>query len=189
MNPLADATGGERETESETLPQRRRVMRQLVLEGTPRAMGVAHGRALAEAIHALAAERLLLSLAAAEEAGVPATQGDALALAREFLPIQERWSPAIHAEFVGIAEGARIAPELLLIGNGYTDFKDVLCRRPALVPALQECTVFHVGPGATRDGRSYVGQTWDMHSTAEPFILALLRRPTDGPATLGITTA
>lgn len=164
-------------------------MRQLVLEGTPRAMGIAHGRALAEEIHALAAERLRLSLAAADEAGEPATPDTALALARKFLPIQERWSSEVHAEFMGIAEGARIAPERLLIGNGYTDFKDVLCRQPALVPALQECTVFHVASEASRDGRGYVGQTWDMHSSAEPFILCLLRRPADAPATLGITTA
>jgi hypothetical protein len=163
-------------------------MRQLVLEGTPYAMGVAHGRALRAEIHTLAEERLRLSLAAAAEIGRPATRGAALALARDFLPIQERWSPAVHAEFMGIAEGAGIAPELLLIGNGYTDFKDVLCRQPVLAGAAQECTVFRAGLPATRDGRSYVGQTWDMHSTAEPFILCVLRRPADAPATLGITT-
>lgn len=164
-------------------------MRQLVLEGTPYQMGRAHGRVLREEVHALAEERLRLSLQAAEAAGRPATRAAALALAREFLPIQERWSPAVHAEFVGIAEGAGIAPELLLIGNGYTDFKDVLCQNPALAGAAQECTVFYIGAEASRDGRAYAGQTWDMHSTAEPFVLCVLRRPTDGPATLGITTA
>jgi isopenicillin-N N-acyltransferase-like protein len=164
-------------------------MRQLVLEGTPRAIGIAHGKALRDEIHALAEERLRLSLAAAAEAGAVTTRDAALALSRRFLPIQERWSPAVHAEFSGIAEGAGIAPELLLIGNGYTDYKDVLCRQPALVNAAQECTVFRAAPEATRDGRVYVGQTWDMHSSAEPFIFCLLRRPVDGPATLGITTA
>lgn len=170
-------------------------MRLKVLEGTPHAMGIAHGRTLREEIHALAEERLRLSLAAVAEIGWEATPEQALALARKFLPIQERWSPAVHAEFTGIAEGAGIAPELLLIGNGYTDFKDVLARdarRASHSPASEEsaeCTVFRVGPEATRDGRSYVGQTWDMHSTAEPFILCLLRRPAEGPATLGVTTA
>jgi isopenicillin-N N-acyltransferase-like protein len=164
-------------------------MRQLVLEGTPYEMGLAHGRALREEVHALAEERLRLSLQRAAEAGRPAMPAAALALARQFLPLQERWSPAVHAEFRGIAEGAEIAPERLLIGNGYTDFVDVLRRTPLASEHSEECTVFYVGPAASRDGRSYVGQTWDMHATAEPFVLTLLRRPVDGPATLGVTTA
>src|SRR5881296_3518073 len=114
-------------------------MRQLVLEGTPYAMGLAHGRALREEIHALAEERLRLSLQRAAEVGRPATRAAALGLAREFLPLQERWSPAVHAEFRGIAEGAAIAPELLLIGNGYTDFVDVLLRTPLASGRSEEC--------------------------------------------------
>jgi isopenicillin-N N-acyltransferase-like protein len=195
-------------------------MRQLVLEGVPYAMGLAHGRAMRDEVHALAEERLRLSLRDARLQGVRASREEALALAREMLPLQERWSTEVHAEFMGIADGAGIAPELLLIGNGYTDFRDVLARartndqRPTTNDGTEqgdhadrdrerslvvgrwsaseagaECTVFRVGPEASVDGRVYIGQTWDMHSTAEPFVLSILRRPAEGPATLGVTTA
>jgi isopenicillin-N N-acyltransferase-like protein len=163
-------------------------MRELVLEGAPYAMGVAHGRAMRDEVHALAEERLRLSLADARLSRARVSREEALSLARELLPLQERWAPEVHAEFLGIADGAGIAPELLLIGNGYTDFRDVLAQS-ARSSGLEECTIFHVGPEASADGRTYIGQTWDMHSTAEPFVLCILRRPTEGPATLGVTTA
>ncbi|MBI2299690.1 MAG: hypothetical protein HYU66_12240 [Armatimonadetes bacterium] len=152
--------------------------RLIQLRGSPFDMGRQYGAALRDEIHALAEERLRLSLLAAPGAG----REQALALAARMLPLQEAWAPAVHAEFMGIAEGAGIAPELLLIGNGYTDFKDVLCTGAG----TEECSSFWVRPD---DGSVLCGQTWDMHATAEPFVLLVHRRPDDGPATLSFTTA
>jgi isopenicillin-N N-acyltransferase-like protein len=166
----------------------------ITLAGSPAEMGYAHGRRLREQVHALAEERLRLALR-----DVPGTsRADALALAGEFLAAHRAYAPAVYEEFRGIAEGAEIAPELLLIGNGYTDYKDVLPRlwsasasadAPKAAEGSAECTSFLVSPAGSADGRTYLGQNWDMHGTAEPFVVAFHRQPTNGPQTLAVTTA
>lgn len=159
--------------------------RMIHLSGTPQEMGREYGRLLREEVHALAEERLRLSMAdAAAAAGRAVDRRRCLELAARFLPVQEAYAPAVHAEFLGIADGAGIAPELLLVGNGFTDYKDVL----ALGRGADECTAFWVRPEAA-GGRTLCGQTWDMHATAEPFAILVHRRPDAGPATLSFTTA
>jgi len=158
----------------------------ITLEGTPREIGRQHGTLLRERVHGLAEERLRLCMNGAQAQGRKATRDDCLALAKTFLPIQQEYAPAVHEEFVGLAEGAKIAPELLLIGNGYTDYKDVLQQRPD--PEAQNCTSFLVKPQATRDGRTYAGQNWDMHATAEAFVIACHRKPKGLPQTWTVTT-
>ena len=73
----------------------------------------------------------------------------------------------------------------LYIGNGFTDFVD-LVRRTYL--PQDECTMFAATPPACEAGRSYLGQTWDMHATAFPYVVALHRLPKDGPASVTLTT-
>jgi isopenicillin-N N-acyltransferase-like protein len=156
-------------------------------------MGYAHGQMLREQIHALAEERLRLVL---RDVPLPCEWGrgqgwgvgrtEALTLAREFLNRHRAYAPAVYEEFQGIAAGAGISPELLLLGNGYTDYKDVLARA---VTAGSECTSFLIGPAGSADGHTYLGQNWDMHGTAEPFVVAFHRRPMQGPQTLTVTTA
>lgn len=162
-------------------------MRLITLEGTPYEMGRQHGELLREEIHALAEERLRLSLR-----DVPgASREAALALAGRCLDAHREYAPAVWEEFQGIAEGAGLSPERLLIGNGYTDFKDVLAQEqlePPLNPGLHGCSTFIVRREGSASGRTFVGQTWDMHGTAEPFVVAFHRRPKNGPETLAVTT-
>jgi len=177
-------------------------MRLITLDGTPYEMGRQHGELLREEIHALAEERLRLSLR-----DVPgASREEALALAGRCLEAHREYAPAVGEEFQGIAEGADISLERLLIGNGYTDFKDVLAKErlettsnpgsappnpgsAPLNPVAHGCSTFLVRREGSASGRTLVGQTWDMHGTAEPFVVAFHRRPRNGPETLTVTTA
>lgn len=49
------------------------------------------------------------------------------------------------------------------------------------------CTAFAVSGSITRDGRSYLGQTWDMHPTATPYVILLEIQPESGPALITFT--
>ncbi len=165
--------------------------RVIHLEGEPYAMGRQYGAQVRREVRALAEERLSLALDAALQKGRRVYRREALEMAGRFLPIQEAYAPDVHAEFLGIAEGAGITPELLLVANGLTDFRDVLSQAVGEESAgedADECTAFWVRPEAA-GGRTLCGQTWDMHATAEPFVLVVHRRPAEGPETLSLTTA
>lgn len=158
--------------------------RLIHLTGGPYDMGRQFGKCLREEVHALAEERLRLCIAHAKAAGRQVGRAQCLALASRFLPAHAAYAPEVFAEFQGVAEGAGIALELLLIGNGLTDYRDVLaCSGP---PA--ECTAFWARPEVA-DGRTLCGQNWDMHATAEPFVVLVHRRPEKGQETLSLTTS
>jgi isopenicillin-N N-acyltransferase-like protein len=152
------------------------------LQGTPREMGWQHGELLAEGARAMCEARVDLCLRAAKEM----SREDLLALASPSLPVFADFAPETYAEFQGIAEGAGLSEEELLIGNGYTDFADLVGQR---MGGRGECTAFQVARSASRDGASYLGQTWDMNASAFPHVVAFRRTPATGPASVTMTTA
>ena len=163
--------------------------RLITLTGAPYDMGVQHGRLLKEQIHHLARERYELALEHAAENGVEVTREACLRLAREHLPYHQRYSAAVYEELEGIAAGAQLSLEELLIANALTDFRDVLWQRLPAPAGAPGCTAFGVRRGYTAAGVTYLGQTWDMHASAEPFVYVFQRRPDDGPSWLTVSTA
>lgn len=131
--------------------------------------------------------RLRLACAAAQRAEARFDRDWCLALADECVPYLEQYSPKVYEEFMGMAEALELSPAELVIGNGWTDFTDLLSRRTK--EALHECTSVALFGEMTADGRTYVAQTWDMNVTAGPYMVLVRREPEDGPATLSLTTA
>jgi len=159
----------------------------IILTGTPYEMGVQHGRQLRDEIHALADDRLRLCLTDMEAVGSSVGEAECLALARTHLPFFEKHAPLAWAEFQGIADGAGISLERLFVGNGYTDFVDVLMLKQAA--AELGCTAFLVRREFSHSGHTLLGQTWDMHPSAKQFVHLFQREPTEGAASLVLSTA
>lgn len=157
------------------------------LSGSPFEMGLQHGRQLAPKIRELSDIRLGLACRFASEHGVLVDRDDCLALAREHLPIHEEHCPEAIEEWRGIAEGAGMPLEDVFFANALTDFQDVLWQFSGV--EVHGCTSFAIGSEATADGSPYIGQTWDMHASAERFISVFHRTPDDGPESLTITAA
>ena len=155
-------------------------------EGSFRQMGRQHGEALREGAEAMCETRIELSLSRARKVRPDADLDFILAVAARHLAFHERYCPDTYEEFLGIAEGAGIPPERLLIGNGYTDFVDVVTIGSA---DICECTHITAAGSATTDGLTLIGQTWDMSFSAARHVVCIRRRPTGAPATVGITTA
>ncbi len=174
-----------------TLDSRRREVQLMPIEiielsGSPGEMGRQHAEQAREAGTAIVRARCDLALSKARERDESVDMSRCLSLAAEHLPAHERYSPEVYAEFRALAEGLGVGEDELLIGNGYTDYIDVL------MLSLDEgggCTSFIATGEATADGLTYVGQTWDMNAFAEPHMRLFRRQPDDGPAWLTLTAA
>ena len=108
--------------------------------------------------------------------------------ARAHLPILERYDADLHAELLGIAEGAGVTPEDIVVANHYTDLRDLDPDPATWTPAPTSDTVpphehvhghhhDHTDGCSTMWAESPTGrilaQTWDMHATAIPYVMTL----------------
>lgn len=169
-------------------------LRTIEIAGPPRSMGECFGEEFADQIRQFAGFRMdrLAEFVHKHDPERGLSREDVLALAGQTVEAHGQFSPAIWAEFCGIARGAGLSVEELLIGNGFTDFRDfVLFDSEALrggpVEPPGECTAFLV-PAECADGAPIVGQTWDMDAEAREFLVLVHRKPDDAPETLGLTT-
>jgi len=148
-----------------------RVLRLPVESGFER--GLFQGRALRDEIAAIAGIRSALCLAQ----GMFRSDEELLRIAALHLPVLEAFDPDLYAELLGIAEGSGQSSERIVVLNHYTDLKD-LDPRVALGEASEahrdldkeeDCTAV---VAATEDG-AVLAQTWDMHGSAAPFVIAM----------------
>ncbi len=54
-------------------------------------------------------------------------------------------------------------------------------------PGADDCTAFIISPNATAEGQGFLGQTWDMHETATPYLILLRGKPDQGLRFLAFT--
>lgn len=163
----------------------------------PREWGRIHGEHFRSEVRALADIRTYLCT---KVSGF-ATADQIRAAAAAHLPVLARYDEALYDELLGIAEGANLTPEAIVVANHYTDLRD-LDPNPQLwqpAPTVDSPDLQGATAGVPRasdlrgDGCSIVwaasptgrilAQTWDMHATAIPYVmlLAVPESPT-GPA-------
>jgi isopenicillin-N N-acyltransferase-like protein len=141
----------------------------------PAARGEAHGELWRAEIRELAAIRAALAV----QKGAFRDAEELEAVAALHLPVLQRFSAELHAELLGIARASGISPAQAVILNHYTDLRDV---PPSVLDEPQGddpggCTAVYVpGEGAG----AVLGQTWDMHGTAEPFVRMIRIKPRGG---------
>ncbi len=160
-------------------------LRTVELAGTPLAMGRQYGEALREEARAMVGTRLELAAQAAAELQPARDLQWCLDVAADAVPALEAYSPPVYQELQGIAEATGLSLPELVIGNGWTDVRDLLKARGA----SHNCTSIAAGAPLTADGHTLVAQTWDMNHSAAPYLVVVRRRPDDGPRTLSLTTA
>ena len=146
----------------------------------PRQRGRAHGEHWRDAIAELAEIRLRLC----HRKGQYATVDDVLAMAQRHRPVLAEHLPAHADELEGIAEGSGVDPARIIVLNHYTDL--VESAGPQRGGGDGGCTAVY----ANGDEGPVLGQTWDMHATALPFVRALDIAPRGGgPRTFVLTLA
>ncbi|MCP5057832.1 MAG: hypothetical protein GY937_14095 [bacterium] len=163
-------------------------MRCVHLEGSPTAMGETFGEGFRAEIHELARLRMTNALTQARVyGGREAGEGDLLKLAAVCLEASAAYHPEGHAELLGIARGASLRPETIMALGGLTDLRDALAWGGPL-EAFGGCTGFLVPASQMQAGGLRFGQTWDLGTDNQPFVVAVHRQPDTGPATWCVTT-
>jgi isopenicillin-N N-acyltransferase-like protein len=114
-------------------------------------------------------------------------------LVREYLPVLEIFDHRQIEEMRGIAAGAAVSFEQIVLVNARTELLQFV-RRPALLESLQVretdgCTGAVVRPEATRDKRLIHAHNWDWkYESAESCVILRIRNE-DGPDILTFTEA
>lgn len=139
------------------------------------ARGRAHGEHWRHEIREIAALRFELALAEQSTGGRARLED----LALRHLPVLREHFPELAAEMEGIADGSGVDVASIVVLNNYSDIRDVLRNptEPSGPPDRGDgCTaIYFAGPAGP-----VLGQTWDMHASALPFVRLLRIAPRDG---------
>jgi isopenicillin-N N-acyltransferase-like protein len=168
---------------------------------SPREWGRIHGETFRGEVRALAQIRTYLCTKLGRFRAIP----EVLRAAGAHLPVLARYHRGLSEELLGIAEGAAVSPEEIVVANHYTDLRDLdpdlTTWQPAPVhddPAAGGGDAGTPRTPGSNDGCSLIwsetptgrllAQTWDMHATAIPYVM-VLRVPAspDGPAATLLT--
>jgi isopenicillin-N N-acyltransferase-like protein len=147
------------------------------LKGTPYAMGLTHGRALASHIEANfnAYVRMIQN-----SSGLTP---DAIRIhAKKFLPEVELAAPQVLEEMQGIADGAGVSLETVLVINARSElaFPDQLSA---------ECTVIGLSGSRTISGHVLMAQNWDWIPAVKHTTVFFRIRPQGAPRMLMLAEA
>ena len=162
----------------------------LELKGTPYEMGFAHGRALKDKIIDFAAS--VTKVHQANNTYLKVECRSLQAFCMRNLGFLEKFSGELLDEMRGIAEGAGVNLEDILVLNSFLELEDL--RAPGLgakiLPdSLWGCTTFNVPAGATADNRTFIGQNYDMEKYYEKYLAILRITSENGPDMLVLTLA
>lgn len=150
-------------------------------------MGEAHGEAARQLIRGFMADRIRAGSVFVRQ---HRRDGDFLATAAACLAVLREWDPAGWDEHHGVAAGAGVDPVELYAAANLTDVRDAACLRPLAASAESEgCTAVLVPAARSASDAPLAAQTWDLNPPDLAFVVALRRRPVDGPATVTITCA
>lgn len=168
-------------------------IRVIKLSGTPYEMGYAHGSRFHDEIHMFTEERVRLSCDA-DWTGHNLSRAAVIALADACVAEHQAFAPDLMLELQGMADATGLSLAELVINNGFTDFIDVVYNlgaeaESAIAPPLvaDNCTAFMAPPARSADGQAFLGQTWDMHASATPYVILIQGQPDDAPEFLTFT--
>ena len=141
------------------------MIKRYEFSGTPKELGRQHGEALKGESHDLY-EKLLgyyvNHTPTSNERSIVGFTG-------RYLDSTQKYAPELIEEIDGIAEGANLAFEKVFFMNCY----DEMAYYNETKDQVNGCTLF-LGTGrATADGRTYMGQGWDMDDFYKPVIIRL----------------
>jgi len=122
-----------------------------VIAGQPRERGRVYGQKFKEGIDTFLNREIYGAFI-----GKPALKDQMLRYADACGREVRKFSPEVCDEMEGTAQGAGIRLEEVVL----ITLHEELYHKKAL-PSVDHCTAVAIGPPATKDGHTYVGQTWD----------------------------
>jgi isopenicillin-N N-acyltransferase-like protein len=162
---------------------------QITISGTTFEMGSTFGEAFRDKIHEFAQTRLVrLKQYIKEYCQISITDDDLFSRISALIPYHQNYDATVWSEFDGIAKGANISYENLIMVMGYTDLRDYLTQEIGKeVTDVGGCSAFIIPEENSKQG-VLCGQTWDMTVEALNYLVLVHRKPNKGPETVYLTT-
>lgn len=162
------------------------------VSGTARAMGQRQGEAMRPRIEEFVQMRFDAVDQYLAERGSGVRRAGVIDAARKCMEVYRHWDPTGLEEHAGIAEGANIDALTLYAATNMTDMRDVVLLSASSGPPLAKivdegCSSVLVPRSKTKDERPLAGQTWDLNPQDLDYVVAIHRKPSDGPETWAIT--
>lgn len=137
-----------------------------ILSSDPRMRGHQHGETLRDQIREIAEIRLERTCALSGFKRVK----EVLDLAEQHVPILKAFDEDLFLEFKAIAESSNLSLARLVVLNHYTDLRDIA---PESLGTHKDdnggCSIIF---SPAKSG-PILGQTWDIHGSAEPYVILL----------------
>lgn len=153
------------------------------LSGTYQQMGQQFGERFKSQIKEFAQTRMQRIISFVKKYGkVDVSEAEVLIIADGLLNAHKNYDQDIWQEFVGISEAADISLPLLLVGMGYTDLRDYVCKVKGfndIEVRFEGCTGFLLDKTMSSDNNIIIGQTWDMSVEAMDYLVIVKKSPTD----------
>ena len=165
---LPTSAGAENKTQAGAIPP------ITLISGSPRERGRMYGSQFKDAILAFLDREIYQAFILK-----PSPKDAMLAYAGACGKAVKLYSPEIHDELEGMAEGAGLKIEEILL----ITLHEELYHRGVL-PKVDHCTAVAVGPPDTSDGNTYVGQTWDWMQSVFGLSSMLHWKRNAGPSVL-----
>jgi isopenicillin-N N-acyltransferase like protein len=148
-------------------------------EGTPYEIGLQHGETLKDSI-----TELYQRLIKRHTVAIPlATERSIVGITSRFIDSTQQFAPELVEEIEGISKGAGLTFEKIFFMNCY----DEMAFYNELDDQVNGCTLFLCTGKATSDGRTYLGQGWDMHEFFFPVIIRLNPADSKDASTIMLT--
>lgn len=160
------------------------------LSGSPYERGVAHGSALKDQIQEFS--RSVVEVHQANNTWLSIDRSALQSFCLRYSGFIRKFSLELTEEMEGIAKGAKLPFEEILMLNSFLELEDL--RAPglggkALPDALWGCTSFNIPADASADHVPYIGQTFDMEKYYQKYLTLLRIKEPGGQRALVVTLA
>lgn len=162
------------------------------VSGDPHELGRQQGDAMRSRIRKFVEMRFDAVDQYLRERSSPARRDEIIAVAEKSERVFEHWDAEGFQEHRGIADGAGVDAHRLYAATNMTDMRDIVLLGASSGPPLarvvdEGCSSVLVPASRTRNGHPLVGQTWDLNPQDLEYVVAIHRRPDEGPQTWAIT--
>lgn len=113
-----------------------------------------------------------------------ASKESLLAFTNRNISYLKNYSKELYDEVKGIADGSGCSFEEIIFLNSFLELEDIRAAElgaKLFYPSLWGCTSFNVLPEASKDGKPYIGQTFDMEAYYSKYNVIFKIHPNDGP--------
>lgn len=161
---------------------------RIQVQGNPAELGRGQGEQLAALITRFVSQRMRAARVYLHERGIRDEQAF-LTLGRGCLEALQRFDADAWTEHHALCRAAGVDPVELYTCANMTDIRDILVFGGGQANHAEGCSMVLLPQASVATGEVVAAQTWDLNPSDLEYVVAINRRPSQGPETWSITCA